>query len=155
MSSPTLLFQSLRFQLLHNSMRLLLAHSMLRLGTIIACSLVIWGLIFALSWAGFHELKVRWNVDPDLKTIELVLDLLFLTLSIMLTFSTGIILYSSLFVAPETHFLMASPIPDDHIFAYRFQGGIAFSSWAFVLLGSPVLIAYGLEIGDGAPWFYY
>ena len=152
---PTLLFQKLRWRLLGNSLRLLLAHSLIRAATIVACSLVIWALIFALSWAGFHELRVRWNVDPDLRTIELVLDLLFLTLSVMLTFSTGIILYSSLFVSPESHFLMASPVADDHVFAYKFQGGIAFSSWGFVLLGSPVLIAYGLEIGDGAPWTYY
>src|SRR6516225_1217450 len=152
---PTLLFQKLRWRLLGNSLRLLLAHSLIRVATIFACSLLIWALIFALSWTGFHELRVRWNVDPDLRTIELVLNLLFLTLSVMLTFSTGIILYSSLFVSPESQFLLASPVADEHVFAYKFQGGIAFSSWGFVLLGSPVLIAYGLEIGDGAPWTYY
>ncbi len=155
MPSPTLLFQRLRWQLLRNAMNQLLAHSVVRLVTILVCSFLIWGLIFTLSWAGFHELKVRWNVDLDLRLIELVLDLLFLTLTVMLTFSTGIIVYSSLFASAESQFLMALPIPDDHVFAYKLQGGIAFSSWAFVLLGSPVLIAYGLEMGDGAPWYYY
>ena len=35
------------------------------------------------------------------------------TLTILLIFSTGIILYSGLFTGPESDFLMASPIPDD------------------------------------------
>ncbi len=153
--SPTLLFQHLRWRLLHNSLRLLLAQSLVRVLTIIAISVLIWGLIFGLTWAGLRELKVRGGVDLDLHVMELVLDLLFLTLSVMLTFSTGIILYSSLFASAESQFLMTAPIADDHIFAYKLQGGIAFSSWAFVLLGSPILIAYGIEIGDGAPWYYY
>jgi ABC-2 type transport system permease protein len=153
--SPTLLFQKLRWQLLNNSLRQLLAQSVVRLATILACSVLIWGLIFGLSFAGFHELKVRWDVPLDLRVIELVLDLLFATLSVMLTFSTGIILYSSLFASAESQFLMSLPVADDHVLAYRLQGSIAFSSWAFVLLGSPILIAYGLEIGDGAPWYYY
>src|SRR5205085_11182237 len=60
-----------------------------------------------------------------------------------------------LFSSPESAFLLTAPVPDDHVFAYKFQGAVAFSSWAFVLLGSPVLIAYGLEVGDGAPWYFY
>jgi ABC-2 type transport system permease protein len=152
---PTLVFQRLRWQLLRNALHLLLAHSLLRLFTIFACSILIWGLVFAMSFAGFHELRARWHVDLDLRIIDTVLALLFLTLSVMLTFSTGIILYSSLFASAESQFLMALPVPDDHVFAYKLQGGIAFSSWAFMLLGSPVLIAYGIEMGDGAPWFYY
>jgi ABC-2 type transport system permease protein len=155
MTSHILLFQQHRWHVLRNAMSLLMAHSLLRLVTILACSLVIWGLIFGLSWTGFHELKARWNVDLDLHLIDTVLALLFFTLSVMLTFSTGLIIYSSLFASAESQFLMALPVPDDHVFAYRLQGGIGFSSWAFVLLGSPILIAYGLEIGDGAPWYYY
>src|SRR5581483_10153303 len=37
----------------------------------------------------------------------------------------------------------------------KFQGAVGFSSWAFVLLGSPVLIAYGLAVSGGAPWYFY
>jgi ABC-2 type transport system permease protein len=153
--SPTLLFQKLRGTLLRNAVRHLLAHSLARLLSMLACSVLIWGLLFGLSWAGLHEVRVRGEIDLDLRVIELVLDVMFFVLSVMLTFSTGIILYSSLFASDESLFLMASPIPDDHVFAYKLQGGIAFSSWAFVLLGSPILIAFGLEIGDGAPWYYY
>src|SRR5262249_44707669 len=38
--------------------------------------------------------------------------------------------------------------------AFKYQGAVAFSSWAFVLLGSPILIAYGLIL-DQTPWYFY
>jgi ABC-2 type transport system permease protein len=154
-SSPSFYFQRLRWHLLRNSCLHMLAYSWLRLLTILLCSSVIWGMLFGASWRGFHELKTRWEVPLDLHLIELVFDLMFFTLTMLLTFSTGIILYSSLFSSAESKFLLASPIPDDHVFAYKFQGAVAFSSWAFVLLGSPVLIAYGIEVNDGAPWYFY
>lgn len=151
----TILFQRLRLHLLRNSFRQMLAHSWLRLATILFCSVLIWGLLFYLSWRGFRELSVRWDFPLEGRLIELLFDLLFFTLTIMLVFSTGIILYSSLFGSAESAFLLAAPLSDDHVFAYKFQGAVAFSSWAFVLLASPILIAYGLEVQGGAPWSFY
>ena len=63
------------------------------------------------------------------------------------------ILYGSLFTAAETSFLLSKPVRDDQVFAYKFQGAVAFSSWAFLLLGGPVLIAYGLVCA--APLSFY
>ena len=162
MSSPALLFQGLRLQLFRNSMQIVLAQSWWRVATIAYCCIVIWAFLFMVSWYGFHELRVRWKFPLEQNLIEIIFDVFFFTLSILLVFSTGIILYSSLFAGAESQFLLASPIPDDHIFSYKFQGAVAFSSWAFVLLGSPVLLAYGLEVKPnpavqalGAPWYYY
>jgi ABC-2 type transport system permease protein len=157
MSSPTLLFQNLRWHLFRNSMTILIAQSWWRVVTIIFCCLVIWVFMFTLSWYGFHELRTRrgWEIPLEQNLIELLFDVFFFTLTVLLIFSTGIILYSSLFVGAESQFLMSSPIPDDHVFSYKFQGAVAFSSWAFVVLGSPVLLAYGLEVSNGAPWYYY
>ena len=36
---------------------------------------------------------------------------------------------------------------------HKFQEAIVFSSWGFLLLGSPMLVAYGLQAG--APWYYF
>jgi ABC-2 type transport system permease protein len=158
MSSPALLFQHLRLRLFRNSMTILLAQSWWRMLTILYCCAIIWVFLFALSWYGFNQLKNQpaWKFPLDGNLIEYLFDAFFLTLTILLTFSTGIILYSSLFAAPESQFLLASPVPDDQIFSYKLQGAVAFSSWAFVLVGSPVLIAYGLEVGpSGAPWYFY
>ena len=84
-----------------------------------------------------------------------IFDILFGSLTMLLIFSTGIIIYSSLFASQESAFLLTTPVPDDHVFSYKLQGAIAFSSWAFVLLGSPVLIAYGMVVKGGASWPYY
>jgi ABC-2 type transport system permease protein len=154
-ANAALLFRRLRWRLLRNSARAMMERSLLRLLTILVCSLVIWGLLFGLSWVGFHELRVRWDVMLTGKLMLTVFDFMFLALTIMLTFSTAIILYSSLFSAPESSFLLAAPVPEDRIFTYKYQGAVAFSSWAFVLLASPILIAYGLEVEGGAPWYFY
>lgn len=153
--APAELFRNLRLTLLRNTFRAALERSLVRVLSIVVCSLIIWAMIFYVSWRGFHELKTRWDFPLDLRMIEMLFDFLFLALTILLIFSTGIILYSSLFVSPESWFLLSSPVPDDHVFAYKYQGAVAFSSWGFVLLGSPILIAYGIEVGQGAPWYFY
>ena len=155
MFSHGLLFQNLRWRLMRNSLALLMVNSWLRIYTIGVCCLFIWLFLFSLSWYGFHELKTRWSIRIDDILIERVFEWFFLTLTMLLIFSTGLILYSALFAGPESEALLSSPIPDDHIFAYKFQGAVAFSSWAFVLLGSPVLLAYGIEVRTGAPWYFY
>src|SRR5207247_11338826 len=88
--SPALLFQSLRWQLLRNSLTILLAQSWWRVVTIAYCVLVIWVFLFCLSWYGFHELRVRWNVPLEQNLIELIFDLFFFTLTFLLIFSPGI-----------------------------------------------------------------
>ena len=157
MPAPAMLFQNLRWRLFRNSLSLLMAHSWLRLYTIAICCAFIWTFLFTLSWYGFHELNTRpeWRFQLKGNLIELVFTWFFFTLTILLIFSTGIILYSALFAGPESEALLATPIPDDQIFAYKFQGAVGFSSWAFVLVGSPVLLAYGLVVNNGAPWYYY
>ncbi len=150
-----LLFQRLRWRLWRNALHVLLRRSLVRVLTIFLCSLVVWGSFFALSYLAFYELKTRWKIPPDFLMFGLVFDLLFICLTVLLIFSTGIILYSSLFASEETAFLLTTPARTDQVFAYKFQSALAFSSWAFVLLGSPILIAYGLTVGDGAPWYFY
>src|SRR5262249_2493920 len=71
----------------------------------------------------------------------------------LLIFSSGLILYSSLFNSAETAFLLSLPVRADQVFAFKYHGAIAFSSWAFVLLGSPILIAFGLAYT--APCHFY
>jgi ABC-2 type transport system permease protein len=149
------LFQRLRWRLWRNTLHVVLRRALARVLTILFCSLLVWGGIFAISFLGFRELRDRWNLPLDLELFGLVFDLLFISLTVLLIFSTGIILYSSLFSAAESSFLLSAPVREDHIFAYKFQGAVAFSSWAFILLGSPILIAYGMTVGGGAPWYFY
>src|SRR5215470_11786413 len=99
MSSPALVLQNLRWHLFRNSLTLLLTKSWWRAATIVYCCAIIWAFLFALSWYGFHQLKTRpeWRIPLEQNLILLLFDIFFMTLGVLLTFSTGIILYSSLF----------------------------------------------------------
>jgi ABC-2 type transport system permease protein len=123
-----------------------------RLITIIICTLVIAGVVFGGSIEGFWLLRKQSLPGTGL-IVGLLFDFLFLTLGVMLVFSGGLILYGSLFVTPEARFLLALPARADRVFAHKFAGAIGFSSWAFVLLGLPVLAAFGLVYG--VSWLYW
>jgi ABC-2 type transport system permease protein len=147
-----LLFQQLRWRVLRNTIRTALQGSLLRLVIIVVCSLLIWTGIFAVSAEAFEFLN-KQRIPLAVNIMATVFDLLFLALAVLLLFSSGIILSSSLFSSAEAAFLLSTPARADQVFAYKFQGAMLFSSWAFLLLGSPILIAYGLALH--APWYYY
>lgn len=85
--------------------------------------------------------------------MELVLNTMFFALGSMLVFSSGLIQYASLFTGAETRFLLTTPARADQIFAAKFQTAIAYSSWAFVVLGFPILLAYGIRFQ--VHWHFY
>jgi ABC-2 type transport system permease protein len=151
--NQALLFHRLRARLLRNSWRVLLGQSSIRPMTIVLCSVVVWVFVFAVSLGGFTFLKVEVGVPPDGEIVGTLLDLLFLALAVLLVFSSGLILYGSLFASAETAFLLSKPVAADRVFAYKYQGAVGFSSWAFLLLGGPMLITYGMVCG--APWYFY
>jgi ABC-2 type transport system permease protein len=151
-SGSAMVFLRLRWKLLCNSWRVLFGHSRIRPFTIALCSAIICTFVFLISWEGFRFMSVQ-GMALGGNVIGMLFDLMFLALGGLLIFSSGLILYSSLFASQETAFLLSSPMPDDQIFAFKFQGALAFSSWAFLLLGGPVLIAYGIVYK--APWSFY
>ena len=63
---------------------------------------------------------------------------------LMLVFSSGVILYGSLFRSREIAFLLTIPARTGRVFLHKFHEAIVLSSWGFVLLGSPMLLAYGI-----------
>jgi ABC-2 type transport system permease protein len=149
-----LLFQWLRWRLLANGLRVMLGRSAVRPVTIVLVSLVVWAFVFGVSYGGFWFVRHEMHLSLTGEIIgRIIIGLLFLALGALLVFSSGLILYGSLFASAETAFLLSKPVAADQVFAYKFQGALTFSSWAFLLLGGPILIAYGL-VGD-APWPYY
>ncbi len=108
--------------------------------------------VFVAGWIGFSMLHQQ-RIPFAGQIVGLLFDFLFLTLGTMLFFSTGIILYGSLFSSGETAFLLSTPARADRIFAYKFQTAVGFSSWAFLLLGLPVLFAYGIVYAVSWPFF--
>jgi len=147
-----LVFRRLRIALFRNGLRLALQSSRTRLFGTFATCLIVAAFTFGVGIYLFDQLEKN-KIPFKGAIVEALFDLLFFTLGSMLLFSTGIILYASLFTSPETRFLLCSPARADHIFATKFQGAIAFSSWGFVVLGIPIFLAYGLV--SGVPWYFY
>jgi ABC-2 type transport system permease protein len=150
---PHRLLQRLRWQLSRNAWRVILGQSSVRPFTILLCSLLVWAFVFGVSYEGFRFLRDVTKLDMSGEIVGILLSLLFLSLGVLLVFSCCLILYGSLFTSPEARFLLGTPLGADKVFAYKFQGALGFSSWAFLLLGAPVLIAYGLVCH--APWHFF
>ena len=144
-------FHYLRRRLGINVVRSLLYGSRLRTGMIIFCSLIFWTGLFGLFFKGFQFIGIY--VDLVNTIIEYLFGMFFLSLLIMLFFSTGILTYTGLFQSREATYLLTTPASADRIFAYKFFEAIGYSSWGFVLLGSPMLVAYGITVG-ASPGFY-
>ncbi len=102
------IFQRLRFTLMQNSFTQLFGGSRIKLVSIFLCSVIVAGAVGAASWEGFHLMADR-QIPFAGGIIGILFDFLFLSLSVMLFFSSGIIVYSGLFHSPETNFLLSMP----------------------------------------------
>lgn len=141
----------LRFCQLRNLSRGLLSGSWLRVALVVLCSAVFWVTLFMLFRDGFRFIDAILPATNEI--VEYVFGLFFLSLFIMLTVSTGILLYTGLFQGEEVVLLLTTPAADDRVFAHVFRDSLVFSSWGFFLLGSPMLIAYGLTSKAGWAFF--
>ncbi len=141
----------LRWRLTVNTVRAVLHGSRLRLSMILGCSLVFWAGLFVLFLGGFEFIGL--NDEFFHSIFEYLFSMFFLSILVMLFFSSGIITYSGLFQSREGTYLLSMPATPDRIFAYKFFEGVGLSSWGFFLLGSPLMVAYGLTIH--APALFY
>jgi ABC-2 type transport system permease protein len=150
------IFWRLRVQMVRAHLRYLFTQARLRTSLVIGLSLFFWLGLFALFYKGF-EFVVGYVEAPGAayhaQTMRFVFTLFFLSLQVMLVFSSGIILYSGLYPSRETAYLLTLPVRDERLVYHRFQEALVFSSWGFFLLASPMLFAYGLVVE--APWYYF
>jgi len=143
-------FWRLRGRSALSTLRWMLSSARLRMSLVGSLSLFFWCGLFVLFYQGFNFLS-----SPSIHTnvIEPLYNAFFLALMLMLVFSSGIILYNALFNSDEVAFLMTTPARAHRIYQHKFQEAVWFSSWGFVLLGSPTLVAYG--VATAAPWYYF
>jgi ABC-2 type transport system permease protein len=154
--SEAQLLWRLRFRVARSHTRQLFLYARLRTLLVVGLSLFFWVGLFLLFYEGFTFIVDR--VGPagamyHADTFRFVFHLFFLSLNVMLIFSSGIILYTGLFHSPETRFLLTLPLRAERIVLYKFQEALFFSSWGFFLLASPIMVAYGIV--TLAPWYYY
>ncbi len=142
------IFLRLRWLIASSTLREMLRTSRLRLSLVILLSALFWGSLFGL----FHEAFIFID-SLHAEVISLLFNAFFSSLMVMLVFSTGILLYSGLYTTPEARLLLTLPVRSETIFAHKFQEAFWFSSWGFILLGSPMLTAYGIV--RHAPWPFF
>lgn len=147
-------FWQVRRRTLQTLLRQTFHRARLRLTLIVLLSFTLWLALFWLFADGFNFLRGAIP-GPDLyeKTVRAVFGMFFMSLSVMLVFSSAIILYSSLFRAADLVLLLTLPARVERVFLHKFQDAVLLSSWAFILLASPMLVAYGLV--ESAPWYYF
>ena len=138
----------LRSTIAWETLQSMLSVARLRLALVVLLSVVFWGALYGLFIEGFLFLE---SIHAEL--ISLLFNAFFSSLMIMLLFSTAILLYGNMYCSPEARLLLTLPIRAEAIFSHKFHEAMWFSSWGFILLGSPMLVAYGVV--RGSPWTYY
>jgi ABC-2 type transport system permease protein len=146
----------LRFRIAETHLKQLLRTSRLRMFLVAGLSICFWLGMFILFYEGFTfvvEQVGRPGAMYHAETFRFVFHLFFLSLNVMLVFSSGIILYTGLCHSPESRFLLTLPVRAERIVLYKFQESLFYSSWGFFLLASPIVVAYGIV--SESPWSYY
>jgi len=147
-------FWRLRWRILHTLLRQTLVQSWFRVALVLVLSSLLWLGLFWLCLDGFRFLRATIIArDTYEQAVRAVFGVFFAALTVMLVFSSAIILYSALFRSREAAFLLSLPVRTERVFLHKFQEAIVLSSWGFVLLGSPLLTAYGIVAR--APWYYF
>lgn len=123
-------------------------------------AVLLWWGLFAFARFGFgifEDFGAEILGGGELSLSDLImarlLSLFTLALFVMLVFSNVLAAFTFFYRTREVPFLVQSPISPEAFFVDRFADCVSFSSWALGYLGSPVLIAYGIE--TGAPWPFY
>ncbi len=141
----------LRFTYAKNYLASWIRGSRLRLFLVATFALIFWLVVFAIFFEAFYFLEHRVRLGSELTAY--LHNMFFLSLTLMLAISSAVIGFHGLFRSRETEWLLQTWLPDAYVFAYRLQDAAFLSSWGFLLLASPMMIAYGLNVF--APWYFY
>jgi len=141
-------FLSLRAALAWHTLRGMLATARLRLTLVVVLSAMFWASLYGLFAEAFTFLDAL-----HAEVIPLLFNAFFSSLMVMLVFSSGILLYGGLFCSTESRLLLTLPARAETVYGHKFQEALWFSCWGFVLLGSPMLAAYGTVRGSAWPYF--
>jgi len=123
--------------------------------TRIVVGLFVLSCFFAGSFIFFYKV---FNYLGGLQDIGVLLmnklvSLGFLAIFAMLIISNIVTSISTLYRSRETAFLLSTPAAYTHVFTVKFIDNIIYSTWAVMLLGFPVILAYGIVRGF-AIWQY-
>jgi ABC-2 type transport system permease protein len=134
-----------------NSLRRAWSHSSLRVAGMSSFAFVLALSVFLLFHRAFGFLGGLDVLGPVL--LVRLLSLFFFMLFVMLAMSNLLVAFQTLYRSREADFWALAPIPPARVFDARSLEIGLISCWAFLVLGTPLLIAYGLATG-ARPVFY-
>lgn len=115
--------------------------------------------LLALIWSGLYVLLdivlrqvSRWELVGAVAQEYIFINFFFI-LSVMLVFSNAIIAYSAFFGRDEAGHLMTMPVLSRHVAFVKWLEGIGLSSWSFLLLGVPLMLAVSQQ--RDVQWHFY
>lgn len=148
------LFRRVRWRMARATLLDQLHTRRLRITIVVALSAVLWAIMFGAFYEGFTLLSDAIGHPATLaQSVHAIYNVFFLSLFAMLGISSGIILFTMLYQSDDTQFLLTTPTRPGRIVLHKFQEAVIFSCWGFLLLGSPLLIAYGVVMDSPAYYF--
>lgn len=106
---------------------------------------------YGIFYAVFQYLKLQPIIGKPLTWHSL--DLIFLAFFFLLIVSNIISAIPTLLKSKEIPHLLDKPVSHLTIFSYKFFENIIYSSWAILILGFPVLVAFGTVYK--VAWYFY
>ena len=153
-TTESLLFWKLRGQIARRTIKQALTTTRLRTLTVFVLSAILWAILYYGFSEGFQLLNMMIShAGTRMQTVHAVYNVFFLTLFGMMTISSGVIIYSTLYRSREVHYLLTTPTSLRRVVLHKFQETVLFAGWGLLLLGTPLLIAFGRQ--NGASLFYY
>ncbi len=145
------LLLTLKITLLRNRLRQLTNQNPLQLLLILFFVATIWG---GLYWIFDHLFVfIRRYEEQAVIALPYVFHLFFFSMTILLAFSTAVIVYGALFGREEPAFLLSAPNAPRNVVAVIYLESLFFASWSLLLLGLPLMLAVG-QVPD-LPWHFY
>ncbi|WP_347245569.1 hypothetical protein [Thermogutta sp.] len=148
------LFRNVLFLTARTLVRQTLTQAWFRVWLVVILGGGLWLGLLGLFAEGFQFLETTIPyADLVEQTVRYVFGTFFMALTIMLMISGAILLHGGLFRAPDTAFLMTQPVRIERIFLTKFAETVLLSSWAFIILSTPLLLGYAQVVEANWPFY--
>jgi ABC-2 type transport system permease protein len=123
----------------------------LRTLAVLALLALIWVALYFLLSAIFRHLRT-WDLVGIVADQHIFVHF-FLVLAVMLAFSNAILTFGALYGRGEAAHLLSTPVHPRHVVCLKWFEGLVLSSWSFLLLGVPLMLAVART--TPVAWYYY
>lgn len=111
----------------------------------------VWFALYQLLYVIFSQIQ-KWQLVAVVANQQIFVHF-FLALGVMLAFSNAVLAFGSLYGRSEPTFLLSLPASARQIVLIKWIEGALLSSWSFLLLGFPLMVAVART--TDVEWYYY